>query len=190
MLLPLTFPSLTHAQFTPGAPVYEITPGTSKIAFYVKASVRLDGNFDKWNAALAFTSTDPSTGLLNIKIRLSSLCELPVFTLSALEGKRLLRCGGVPVYYVSIHEDRPDRFTQFRRPRDVHHGGISKAETLSFTADREGEGTGEIQGTQWFDRKDFGLGGHVHFVTIADRAELIVDFKATRISGPPLLFKQ
>src|SRR5215472_9551561 len=64
--------------------------------------------------------------------------------------------------------------------------GISKAETLTFTADREGEGTGEIQGTLRFDRKDFGLGGHVHFVTIADRVELIVDFTANRISGSPL----
>ena len=68
--------------------------------------------------------------------------------------------------------------------------GISKTETLAFTADRKGEGTGEIQGTLWFDRKDFGLGGHVHFVTIADRVELIVDFTANRISGSPLLFKQ
>jgi polyisoprenoid-binding protein YceI len=66
--------------------------------------------------------------------------------------------------------------------------GISKAQTLTFTADREGEGTGEIQGTLWFDRKDFGLGGHVDFVTIADRVEVIVDFKATRISGSPLHF--
>jgi hypothetical protein len=28
------------------------------------------------------------------------------------------------------------------------------------------------------------------FVTIADRVELTIDFKATRVSGLPLLFKQ
>jgi len=41
-----------------------------------------------------------------------------------------------------------------------------------------------------FDRKDFGLGGSIPFVRIADRVELTVDFKATRVSGSPLLFKQ
>jgi polyisoprenoid-binding protein YceI len=68
--------------------------------------------------------------------------------------------------------------------------GISKAETLTFTADREGEGTGNIEGVLWFERGDFELGGHIPFVKIADRVELTIDFKATRVSGPPLLFKQ
>lgn len=68
--------------------------------------------------------------------------------------------------------------------------GVSKAETLTFTADREGEGTGEIEGILWFERQDFGLGGSIAFVSIADRVELTIDFKAARVSGPPLLFKQ
>ena len=67
--------------------------------------------------------------------------------------------------------------------------GISKAESLNFTAEREGPGTGEIEGILWFERGDFGLGGSMPFVKIADRVELTIDFKATRISGPPLLFK-
>lgn len=63
-------------------------------------------------------------------------------------------------------------------------------ETLTFEADREGEGTGQIRGTMAFDRKDFELGGSISFVRIADRVELTIDFKATRVRGPPLLFKQ
>ena len=68
--------------------------------------------------------------------------------------------------------------------------GVSKAEVLTFTAEREGAGTGEIEGTLWFDRRDFGLNGNIPFIKIADRVELTIDFKAARLSGPPLLFKQ
>ena len=38
------------------------------------------------------------------------------------------------------------------------------------------------------DRRDFGLGGGIKFVTIADRVDVAIDFKATR-GGPPLVFK-
>jgi hypothetical protein len=37
-----------------------------------------------------------------------------------------------------------------------------------------------------FDRKDFGMNGHIPFTKIADRVEVTVDFKATRVSGLPL----
>ena len=186
----LSFSSVTHAQFSPGAPVYEITPRMSKITFYVKASVRLDGNFEKWNAPLAFSSTDPSTGLLNIKIRADSVNTGSTSKDDKLKGKD---CFDVEEYpYITFQSTKivQTGLRSFDVPGTFTMRGISKAETLTFTADREGEGTGEIQGTLRFDRKDFGLGGHVHFVTIADRVELIVDFKATRLSGPPLLFKQ
>jgi polyisoprenoid-binding protein YceI len=42
--------------------------------------------------------------------------------------------------------------------------GISKAKSLTFTAEREGAGTGEIEGTLWFDRRDFELGASIPFV--------------------------
>ena len=47
-------PSLSRAQ----APAFVITPEDSTITFCVKASVDLHGSFDKWDATLAFTSTD------------------------------------------------------------------------------------------------------------------------------------
>src|SRR5579864_5311932 len=50
-------------------PVFEITPQQSSIKFFVKASVALTGNFDKWDATLTFTSTDVTTGVLDVKIQ-------------------------------------------------------------------------------------------------------------------------
>ena len=41
--------------------------------FFVKASVALEGNFKKWDATLTFTSTDVSTGVLDIKIQADSV---------------------------------------------------------------------------------------------------------------------
>jgi hypothetical protein len=41
-----------------------------------------------------------------------------------------------------------------------------------------------------FDRKDYGMNSGIPFIKIADRVEVTVDLKGTRISGPPLVFKQ
>jgi hypothetical protein len=41
-----------------------------------------------------------------------------------------------------------------------------------------------------FDRKDFGMDSGIPFIRIADRVEVTIDFKATRVGGPPLLFQQ
>ena len=66
---------------------------------------------------------------------------------------------------------------------------MSKPETLTFVAEREGAGTGEIKGTMAFDRKEFGMNSGIPFIRIADRVEVTVDFKAARVSGSALLFK-
>ena len=62
-------PSLSRAQ----APVFEITPDDSSIKFYVKASVELAGNFDKWTATLKFASTDVTSGVLDVEIQAASV---------------------------------------------------------------------------------------------------------------------
>jgi polyisoprenoid-binding protein YceI len=67
--------------------------------------------------------------------------------------------------------------------------GVSKPEALTFTVDRDvGGATGEIKGILTIDRNDFGLGGGIRFVTIADRVDVTIDFKAKRV-GPRLVFK-
>ena len=183
------FSAVTQAQSSAVAPIFKITPVTSKVTFYVKASVRLEGTFDKWDATLVFTSTDASTGVLDIKIQAES-----VDTGSNSKDKKLKgdHCFDVAKYpYITFHstnitETSPNSF-------DVAGmftlRGISKPESLTFTVDREAGGaTGEIKGTLVFDRRDFDLAGNIRFVTIADRVELTIDFKATRV-GPPLVFK-
>lgn len=179
-----------QAQSSQEAPTYKITPIESKIEFNVKASIPLEGTFEKWDATLAFTSTDVATGTLDIKIQADS-----VNTGSKSKDNRLK---GDSCFDVKHHP-----YVTFQSSKVIQKGphvyevpgtftvrGISKEESLTFTAEREGEGTGEIEGTLWFEREDFGLGGSIPFVKIADRVELTIKFKATRTSGPPLLFKQ
>src|SRR5271169_4807307 len=62
-------PPLSDAQ----APVIVITPEGSSVNFFVKASVDLQGSFNKWDATMRFTSPDPTTGVLDIKIRAASV---------------------------------------------------------------------------------------------------------------------
>src|SRR3974377_1450598 len=56
-----------------GVPFLKITPIQSTIKFGVKASVPIEGTFKKWDATLTFTSTDPTTGVLDIKIDAASV---------------------------------------------------------------------------------------------------------------------
>jgi polyisoprenoid-binding protein YceI len=183
------FSSVTQAQSSGEAPVFKIAPVVSKVTFYVKASVQLEGTFDKWDAMLVFTSTDASTGVLDIKVRADSVHTGSIFKDHTLKGKHCFDVKNHP--YITFHstkitETSPNTF-------DVAGTftlrGISKPEALTFTVDRDAGGaTGDIKGVLLIDRRDFGLGGGIKFVTIADRVDITIDFKATRV-GPPLVFK-
>ena len=171
-------------------PVFTITPVQSRVTFYVKSSVKLEGAFEKWDATLVFTSTDASTGVLDIKIKADSVNSGSKSKDEKLKGEHCFDVAKDP--YMTFHSTKitqtdPNTF-------DVAGiftlRGISKPEALTFTVDREAGGaTGEIKGVLTIDRRDFGLGGGIHFVTIADRVDVTIDFKATRV-GPPLVFKQ
>ena len=189
LLATLLFSHPTVAQSPQGAPTYKITPVASKIEFNVKASIPLEGTFEKWDATLAFTSTDVSTGSLDIKIQADSVKTGSEAKDNKLKGEECFNVKEHP--YITFQSTKitqtgPHTFDVLGT---FTIRGVSKAESLNFTADREGEGTGEIEGTLWFDRRDFELGGSIPFVKIADRVELTIDFKATRVGGPPLLFK-
>src|SRR5271165_4502679 len=69
LLASAVFSSISRAQ----VPVFTVIPETSKVTFYVKASVALVGTFDKWDATLTFPSTDASAGVLDIKIQAASV---------------------------------------------------------------------------------------------------------------------
>jgi polyisoprenoid-binding protein YceI len=68
--------------------------------------------------------------------------------------------------------------------------GVSKPETLHLTVSGKGTGSAAITGTMAFDRKGFGMTHGIPFLHIADRVEVRVNLKATRVSGPPVVFKQ
>jgi polyisoprenoid-binding protein YceI len=69
LLTTLLFSPVAEAQSSQGAPIYKITPEISKVRFNVKASIPIEGTFEKRDATLAYTSTDASTGSLDIKSR-------------------------------------------------------------------------------------------------------------------------
>jgi polyisoprenoid-binding protein YceI len=79
--------------------------------------------------------------------------------------------------------------TTFDVPGIFSIRGVSKPETLTLTVDRTGVGSGRIQGTMAFDRKDYGMNSNIPFIRIADRVEVDVDLTAKRTSGPALIFK-
>jgi len=171
------------------APVYKITPVLSKVDFGVKASVSIEGTFEKWNASLVFKSADVSTGVLDVKIQADSVNTGSGFKDDELKSDKFFDAKNDP--YITFHSTKivqtgPHTF-DIQGTFTIR--GVSKAETLAFADDPEGKGTGELKGTMAFDRKEFGMNSGIPFIRIADRVEVTVDFKATRVSGPPLLFK-
>ena len=54
-------------------PVFKIKPEQSSVKFFVKASVAIQGNFEKWDATLTYPSTDANSGVLDIKIQAATV---------------------------------------------------------------------------------------------------------------------
>ncbi|MGC2108565.1 MAG: YceI family protein [Candidatus Korobacteraceae bacterium] len=167
-----------------------VTPETSTIKFYVKASVALTGNFEKWDATLTFTSPDVTTGVLDVKIQAAS-----VNTGSGMKNDKLKS--------KDFFDVNQDPLITFRSTKIVQTGpetfdvqgtftirGVSKPETLALTVSGKGTGEGAIKGTMAFDRRDYGMNSGIPFIKIADRVEVNIDLKAKRVSGPPVVFQQ
>jgi polyisoprenoid-binding protein YceI len=171
-------------------PVFAVTPEDSKITFYVKASVELLGTFEKWDATLTFTSTDVTTGVLDIKIQAESVNTGSGMKDGKLKSKDFFNVKEDPL--ITFHSDKIVETgpTTLEIPGTFTIRGVSKPETLTFTITGKGTGSGEIKGTMAFDRKDYGMNKGIPFVKIADRVEVTVDLKGKRVSGPSLVFKQ
>jgi len=190
LFLCLLISCVAKGQTSKGVPVYKITPVESKIDFGVKASVSIEGTFDKWDASLTFKSTDVATGVFDVKIYADSVNTGSGMKDSELKSEKFFNVKDDP--YITFHSTKiiqtaPHTF-QVQGTFTIR--GVSKPETLTFTAEREGQATGEINGTMAFDRKEYGMNSGIPFIRIADRVEVTIDFKATRVSGPPLLFRQ
>ena len=172
------------------APVFVISTDESKIRFSVKASVAIDGTFDKWDATLTFTSPDASTGVLSIKIVAASVDTGSGMKDGKLKSKDFFDVQQDPlITFVSnkIVQSGPDNFEV---QGDFTIRGVTRKETLLLTGTGKGTGEGQINGTMAFDRKEYGMNSGIPFIKIADRVEVTVDLIADRVSGPPLVFKQ
>jgi polyisoprenoid-binding protein YceI len=180
------FPSLSQAQ----VPVFKISTEDSSIKFNVKASVAVNGTFDKWDATLTFTSTDVSTGVLDIKIQADSVNTGSGMKNGKLKSKDFFNADEDPLITFLSKKIVQTGPTTFDVQGDFTIRGATKPETLTLTVSGAGTGSGEVHGTMVFDRKDYGMNKGIPFVHVGDSVDVTVDLKAKRISGPPVVLKQ
>src|ERR1700756_2291506 len=184
-------PSVPPAQAPDGVPVIKIMKEDSSIKFHVKASVAIDGTFDKWDATATMTSPDVETGVLDIQIQAASVNTGSGMKDGKLKGKDFFNAEHdrfISFHSTKVVQTSPNTFDFLG---DFTIRGVTKPEKLTFTLSGErGSGSGEIKGKMAFDRKDYGMNSGIPFIKIADRVEVTVDLKGKRVSGPPLVFKQ
>jgi len=176
----------------PDVPVFVVTPpaGGFKITFNVKASVPIEGVFEKWEATLKFTSTDVTTGALDIKVDADSVNTGSGLKDGKLKGKDFFDAKDNP--YITFHSTKIEQTgpTTFNIPGTFTIRGVSKPETLSLSLQGKGTGRGTVSGSMAFDRKDYGMNSGIPFIKIADRVEVDVTLEAKQVSGPKLVYKE
>ena len=128
------FPAPIRAQ----VPAYSITPVESRIKFDVKASVPIEGNFDKWDATLTFTSTDVSTGVLDIKIQADSVDTGSGMKNGKLKGKDFFDVKRNPLITFRSTKIEQTGPNDFDVDGDLTIRGVSKPEKLTLTLSGEG----------------------------------------------------
>ena len=184
--------SASRAQAPAEVPVFEVTPpaGGFKITFNVKASVPIEGVFEKWEATLKFTSPDVTTGALDIKVDAASVNTGSGLKDGKLKGKDFFDAKNNP--YITFHSSKIEQTgpTTFDIPGTFTIRGVSRPETLSLTLSGKGTGTGNIKGSMAFDRKEYGMNSGIPFIKIADRVEVDVALQAKQVSGPRVVYKQ
>ena len=133
--------------------------------FDVEASVAIKGKFDKWDASLTLKN-------------------------GKLKGKDFFDVKQNPT--ITFHSEKIEQTGPgtFEVDGDFTIRGVSKAEKLTLKVEGAGTGAGTINGTMAFDRKQYGMNSGIPFIKIADRVEVTVKLKATRVSGPPVTHKQ
>jgi polyisoprenoid-binding protein YceI len=186
----LALPLVTQAQAPEGIPVVKIAHDESSIKFGVKASVPIEGVFDKWDATLTYTSPKVESGVLDVKIEAASVNTGSGMKDGKLKGKDFFNVKEDP--FITFHSTKvvqtgPNTF-DIQGTFTIR--GVSKPETLTLTLSGKGTGQGEVTGTMAFDRKDYGMNSGIPFIKIADRVEVNVHLVGKRVSGPPLVFQQ
>jgi len=179
-------PSASQAQ----APVFAITQIESKIKFDVKASVAINGTFDKWDATLTFATPDINTGVLDIKIQADSVDTGSGMKNGKLKGKNFFDVKQNPLITFLSKKIVQTGQDTFEVDGDFTIRGVTKPEKLSLVVSGAGTGAGAIKGTMAFDRKEYGMNSGIPFIKIADRVAVMVDLQAKRVSGPPVSLKE
>jgi polyisoprenoid-binding protein YceI len=170
-------------------PVYAITPVESTIKFGVKASVPIEGVFDKWNATLTFTSTELSTGVLDIKIQADSVNTGSGLKNDKLKGKDFFDVKQDPLITFRSTKIIQTGSNTFEVDGDFTIRGVTRPEKLALELERSGDGVGTITGVMAFDRKEYGMNSGIPFIKVADRVEVNVNLRYKRTSGPPPVLK-
>jgi polyisoprenoid-binding protein YceI len=182
-------PTRSQAQ---GVPVLEFDKAKSSIGFNVKASVAIDGKFDKWDATLTFTSTDPTSGVLDIKAYAASVNTGSGMKDGKLKSKDFFDAENNPYITFKSTKIVVTGANTFEIDGDFTIRGVTKPEklTLNIVSGGIGTGHGEVKGIMAFDRKQYGMNSGIPFIKVADRVEVDVDLTGKRVSGPPLNVKK
>ena len=171
-------------------PVVHITHHDSTIKFSVKASVALEGKFDKWRSTLVFTSPDVTTGVLDIKIEADSVDTGSGMKNGKLKSEKFFDVKNYPT--ITFHSTKVVQTAPnvFEVHGDFTIRGVSNPEKLTLTLPTAKNGFEHIDGKMVFDRKDYGMNSGIPFIKIADHVEVIIALEAKQVSGPPLVVKQ
>jgi len=174
------FPVAAQAQ----APVVEIVPDGSYIKFNVKASVKLEGKFDKWDASLVFTSPDETTGVLTITIDADSVDTGSGMKNGKLKNKDFFDVANYPtITFKSTKVVKVAPMT-YEVDGDFLIRGVSNPEKLKLTVTNKGGGEGAIVGTMNFNRKDYGMNKGIPFIRIADHVDVSFHLNVKHTAGP------
>jgi polyisoprenoid-binding protein YceI len=95
-------------------PVFEVDPAESSARFAVKGTIDIHGTFDQWEAAMTFTSTDPTTGVVEMKIHTASVKTGSGTKDKKLKGKDFFDVEEYPLATfrsTKVTEVGPDSFT-------------------------------------------------------------------------------
>ena len=121
-------PPLCQAQ----VPVFEITQQDSSVHFSVKASVDISGTFDKWAATLKYTSSDVTTGVLDIEIQAASVNTGSGMKDGKLKGKDFFDSEHNPLITFKSTKVVQTGPNTFDIPGTFTIRGVSKPETLTL----------------------------------------------------------
>ena len=190
LLVSTMLPSVTLAQDQ--VPVFTVKPEQSDVKFFVKASVAIDGKFNKWDATLTFASPAAESAVLDVKIYADSVNTGSDMKDGKLKSKDFFNASEDP--YITFHSTKVVQTspTTFDVQGTFTIRGVSKPETLTLTLDpaKKGTGNGQIKGSMAFDRKEFGMNSGIPFIKIADRVEVDVALQVHEVSGPKVVFKE